>query len=101
MGTLRNEHATPYILHDSANQTWELSETGAELLARTSTEQEDLGENEPLPFDPDDIRFEPGQDSVFSILQQIEDGMIIVKPKFQRNFVWDEEQTSTKVANCS
>lgn len=81
--------ATSYILRDSTNQTWELSEAGANLLARASTEQEDLGEDDPLPFDPADIRFDPGQDSVFSILQQIEDGAIIVKPKFQRNFVWD------------
>lgn len=84
----------PYILYDEAVQTWQLTKDGLDLLQRASIETEIVGDEDVIRFDPADIRFDLSQDSVFSILQQIDDKAIIIDPDFQRHFVWDSVRQS-------
>ncbi|WP_129630821.1 DUF262 domain-containing protein [Candidatus Oscillochloris fontis] len=85
---------TPIVLYDAAAQTWQLMPAGYDRLDEISTATEIIDDETTIPFDPADIRFEVGQDSIFSILQQIEDSAIIIAPDFQRHFVWDSVRQS-------
>lgn len=59
-------------------------------------EAEDTGDEEfdTAPYSPDDIRISQYMYSVYQIFHWIEDGILILRPEFQRNRVWEIQRQS-------
>jgi len=103
VGTLQRdlEEAAKHNLAYVEDGVWTIMEAGHEELQRDSTDREErddpTGEDAlwgKLPYDPTTLQFETVNDPVFSVLHQIQQGMILLQPDFQRNFVWNTKRQS-------
>lgn len=55
------------------------------------TSGEDL---DSIPYSADNIRITPMMYSIYQIFHWIEEGILILQPEYQRNFVWDNQRKS-------
>lgn len=79
---------------------WVIAQQGRDLLQQLSTDDEQRDDPSAAdnwrgaPFDPASLKVTTVNDPVFSVLDQIKNGMIWLQPAFQRNFVWNATRQS-------